>query len=386
MTSGNLVVVLTALNLEYEAVRERLTSPELYRHARGTRFEIGTLPGGRGRVVLGLTGKGNQPSAVLAERAIQEFSPAALLFVGVAGALWDTPPLGDVVVATHVYAYHGGTAEDDGLKARPRVWEAAHEIGQVAAHLARTGTWAPPDSDPDHPRPRAHLGAIAAGEVVQNSRVSREAEWIRQTYNDAVAIEMEGAGVAQAGHLSGSPVAIVRGISDRADGTKATESDRKWQPIAAANAAAFALELATELIEAEPPTMRSDNAAHEGGSSGNVTNTAHGTVGVQAGHVSGGTFHVSLASSEPAPVDIPARLADLREELARERSSGRIDEETHEAASNELDIASKGIEEATPQSRKTSLLALKRLTGLLSDLASLATKVASLVTAVRGLS
>lgn len=380
--SNGLVVVLTALNLEYQAVRERLRSPQPHRHERGTRFEIGTLPGSQGRVVLGLTGKGNQSSAVLAERAIQEFSPAALLFVGVAGALWDTPPLGDVVVATHVYAYHGGTSEDDGLKARPRVWEAAHEIGQTAAHLARVGEWAR-HCPPSRPRPQAHLGAIAAGEIVQNSRISREAEWIRQTYNDALAIEMEGAGVAQAGHLSGSPVAIVRGISDRADGTKATEADRKWQPLAAANAAAFALELATELIEAEPPTMRENNTPRD---SGDVTNTAHGSVGVQAGHVSGGTFHVSLTSSHPAPVDIPARLADLREELAREHSSGRIDTETHEAASEEIDIASEGVEEATPQSRKASLLALKRLMGLLGDLASLAAKVASLITAVKGLS
>lgn len=379
--SNDLVVVLTALNLEYQAVRERLRSPKPHRHARGTRFEIGALPSGRGRVVLGLTGKGNQSSAVLAERAIQEFSPAALFFVGVAGALWDAPPLGDVVVATHVYAYHGGTSEDDGLKARPRVWETEHEIGQTAAHLIRLGTWAP-ESAPDRPRPQAHLGAIAAGEVVQNSRVSREAAWIRQTYNDAVAIEMEGAGVAQAGHLSGSPVAIVRGISDRADGTKATESDRKFQPIAAANAAAFALELATELIEAEPTGMRENSVPRD---SGGVTNTSYGSVGVQAGHVSGGTFHVSLTSSEPSPADISDRLSDLWEELAQERSNGRLDEETHEAASAELEIASKGIEEDTSPSRKTSLLALKRLMGLLGDLASLATKVASLITTVKGL-
>ncbi|MBE1459503.1 hypothetical protein H4W79_003717 [Nocardiopsis terrae] len=95
---------------------------------------------------------------------------------------------------------------------------------------------------------------------------------------------------------------------------------------------------------------------------------------------------MALNSAGPAPVDLPDQLAALREEVSRERSAGRIDEETHEAASNELDIASKGIEEATPQGRKTSLLALKRLMGLLGDLASLATKVGTLITAVKGLS
>ncbi|WP_116244305.1 5'-methylthioadenosine/S-adenosylhomocysteine nucleosidase [Nocardiopsis sp. FIRDI 009] len=381
--SDDLIVVLTALNLEYQAVRERLLSPETYRHSRGTRFEIGALPNGHGRIALGLTGKGNQPSAVLAERAVQEFSPAALLFVGVAGALWDTPPLGDVVVATHVYAYHGGTSEDDGLKARPRAWESPHEISQAAAHLARVGAWAR-CTPPEQRRPQAHLGPIAAGEIVQNSRVSREAEWIRRTYNDALAIEMEGAGVAQAGHLSGAPVAIVRGISDRADGTKATEADRAWQPVAAANAAAFALDLAEELIkQEESPSMRKD---HKPGGGGNVINTAHGNVGVQAGHVNDSTFHVSFTSSGEASGGPTDQLAALREELARAHAAGHLDEDTHEAASNELDIADKGMEEGTPESRKTSILALKRLRGLIGDLASLAAKVASLITTVKGLS
>ncbi|MFE3457637.1 purine phosphorylase [Nocardiopsis aegyptia] len=376
------VVVLTALNLEYEAVRKLLLSPEPYRHSRGTMFEIGTLPGGRGRIAVGLTGKGNQSSAVLAERAIHEFSPTALLFVGVAGALWDTP-LGDVVVATHVYAYHGGTSEDDGFKARPRVWESPHGIGQTAAHLARTGEWVR-RTGPHEPRPRAHTGPIAAGEIVQNSSVSLEAEWIRRTYNDALAIEMEGAGVAQAGHLSGSPVAVVRGISDRADGTKATESDRAWQPIAAANAAAFALALAEELIEQEEShTMRKDD---HGRDSGSVTNTAHGHVGVQAGHVTGSTFHVSFSSSDQGSAGLADQLSTVREELDQERSAGNIDEDTHEAASTELDIADKGINEGTSESRKTSVLALKRLRGLIGELASLAAKVGELITAVRGLS
>lgn len=388
MTSDDLVVVLTALNLEYAAVRERLISPEPYRHARGTQFEMGTLPGRRGRVVLGLTGKGNQTSAVLAERAIQEFSPKALLFVGVAGALWDTP-LGDVVVATNVYAYHGGTSEDDGLKARPRAWESPHGITQTASHLARLGKWAR-HTPPEDPRPRVHFGPIAAGEIVQNSRISHEAEWIRQTYSDALAIEMEGAGIAQAGHLSDTPVAVVRGISDHADGEKATESDRKWQPIAAANAAAFAIDLAEELVRQEEPSpMRKTKDSGDTGdatNTGNVSNTSHGSVGFQAGHVSGGTFHVSLGATERQPGDLSQQLSELREEVSRERSAGRIDSETHEAASEEIDIASKGIEEATPKSRKTSLLALKRLLGLLGDLTSLASKIASLITSVKGLS
>lgn len=57
----DLVVILTALNLEYEAVRRELASPQVHRHERGTRFEVGTVPGTSCRVALGLTNKGIIP-------------------------------------------------------------------------------------------------------------------------------------------------------------------------------------------------------------------------------------------------------------------------------------------------------------------------------------
>ncbi|UOZ07073.1 5'-methylthioadenosine/S-adenosylhomocysteine nucleosidase [Amycolatopsis sp. WQ 127309] len=373
--TDDLVVMLTAFNAEYKAVHERLTDVTLHRHDRGTRFEIGTVRGTSCRVALGLTGKGPQSAAVLAERAIQEFSPAALVFVGVAGALWDTP-LGDVVVATHVYAYHGGTSEDDGLKARPRVWEADHGVSQIAQHIARAGTWEPGVP----PGTAVHFGAIAAGEVVHNSRLSAEARWIREHYNDAMAIEMEAAGVAQAGHLSGSPVAVVRGISDKADGTKTTAADRNWQPQAAANAAAFAVRLATELVrERKQPTMK-DNTTP-----GTIYSTSHGQVGIHAVNVTGSTVYQNGRPPSPTTADLAVELASLREQLSHEHAGGRLDGETYDAAQVELDIAGGALESPTPEGRKTFVLALKRLGGLIADLAGLAAKVTALVSAAKGL-
>lgn len=376
------VVMLTAFNLEYDAVRRKMVDPRVHLHERGTRFEVGILRGTRCRVVLGLTGKGNHPAAVLAERAIQEFSPLAVLFVGVAGALWDTP-LGDVVVATHVYAYHGGTSEDDGLKARPRAWETAHEVAQVAAHVGRAGDWADKPSLQDPPS--VHFGAIAAGEIVQNSRISREAEWIRQYYNDALAIEMEAAGVAQAGHLSGAPVAVIRGISDRADGTKAADGDATWQPVAAANAAAFAARLAAELTEQreERIAMRE---TQERNYRGTVTNNSSGQVGIQAAHVTGSHVWMSMVPHTPPADDLGRELATLRDLLARSRSTGSIDDATYNAATAELDIASKALEDNTPERRNKVVLALKRLRGLIEDVSELATKIGAVIAAAQGLS
>jgi hypothetical protein len=50
---NSLIVILAALNLEYEAVRRRLTDLRVRRHPAGTRFEVGRLDGGGCRVALG---------------------------------------------------------------------------------------------------------------------------------------------------------------------------------------------------------------------------------------------------------------------------------------------------------------------------------------------
>ncbi len=380
--TGDQVVVLTAFNTEYQAVRQRLVGLRA-EHERGTRFEVGSLRGTRCRITLGLTGKGNHAAGILAERAIRRYSPVAVLFVGVAGALWDATELGDVVVGTHVYAYHGGTSEGDGLKARPRVWELDHGVAQIAAHVARAVEWA--DAPTAGGRaPRVHFGPIAAGEVVHNSRVSYEARLLRDGYNDALAVEMEGAGVAQAGHLSGSPVVVVRGISDRADGTKTSGADRAWQPRAAANAAAFAARLAEQLI-----TERERSVSHETrkGYAGAVAhNTSSGTVGIQAAHVVNSNVWMGATLPSATPADLAAELAALRDQLARERSSGTLDEPTYQAARAELDRADEALEEAgTQEGRSRFVLALKRLRGLIEDVTDLATKIAGLITAANEL-
>jgi adenosylhomocysteine nucleosidase len=255
------IVILTAMNVEFDAVRAQLSDIETRKHPAGTRYEVGRITSGRSedggcQIALGLTGVGNQTAAVLAERAIAEFAPVAILFTGVAGALQPHLDLGDVVVASHVYAYHGGTSEDDGLKARPRAWELSHRVRQLAEHLVRSGEWA--RRLPAGAKPRVRFGPIAAGEIVHYSAVSGERRWLHEHYNDAIAVEMEGAGTASAAHLNDAlPAVLVRGISDYADSGKSTTDRAGWQSRAAINAAAFAIELASYL------------AAELGGADGN---------------------------------------------------------------------------------------------------------------------
>jgi 8-oxo-dGTP diphosphatase len=320
----------------------------------------------------------------LAERAIAMFSPAALLFVGVAGALRSSVALGDVVVATHVYAYHGGTSEDDGFKSRPRVWETSHAADQIARHVKRSGSWIP-DLAPGSRVPDVHFGPIAAGEVVLDSTTSAHALLLGERYNDALAIEMEGAGVAQAGHLNQSlPVVVIRGISDRADGTKATTDSENWQPRAVANAAAFAAVLSDELAT-DLDTRDDDEKPAKNGSPPmpeSIRNIVMGNarVGVQAGNIYG---DIRFSGNEPEqPDDLAEALGNLRTRLRRAQAAGSLDEDTYVAALAELTVA----EEALPHDRGRLTLALKKLRGLVADDADLAAHVATAITLARSLS
>lgn len=383
-TNSGLVVILTALDLEYAAVRDQLTDLRVRRHPAGTRFEVGRIGQSDCRVALGLVGKGNHPAAVLAERAMAEFSPAAVLFVGVAGGLWPNIRLGDVVVASKIYAYHGGTSEDDGLKARPKAWEIPHEADQIAHHVDRSVAWR--RGLPVGAAPKVHFGPIAAGEVVQDSGFSEQARWIRQHYNDAVAIEMEAAGVAQAGHLNRAlPVVVVRGISDHADGSKAATDGQNWQPKAASHAAAFATALAQELISDTPtsrgaadrdgsPTMRMSNRNIAAGN-------AH--VGVQAGQIYG---NITVGAEAVRPIDLATSIADFRTHLKQAHLDGQLDEETYAAAESELEAATTCVSADTAEKKSGLMVALKRLRGLVADVAELAARLAAIIAVVRGMS
>ncbi|WP_040826876.1 5'-methylthioadenosine/S-adenosylhomocysteine nucleosidase family protein [Nocardia jiangxiensis] len=245
-----MIVILTALGVEQNAVLDHLVDIEVHAHDKGTLFDVGAVAGHpQHRIAVGVTGPGTTTAATLTERARAEFSPAAMMFVGIAGGLRDWLGIGDVVVATKIHSYQGGRSEDDQFLTRPRSWEPSHRIEQVARRLPRGHAWykfLPEQAS--KAEPEVHFDPIAVGDVVLNSTTSPLAQRIRGSYNDAVAVEMEGSGFAHAAALSDQvPAVVIRGISDHADGSKATTDRAGGQQIAARNAAAFAIALVTSL-------------------------------------------------------------------------------------------------------------------------------------------
>lgn len=100
MTSNQKAIILTALSVEYLAVRAHLTDLQEETLPKGTIYERGSFvsTARTWEIAIVEIGQGNPAAAVKPERAIQFFEPHVILFVGVAGGVKDVA-LGDVVAA-----------------------------------------------------------------------------------------------------------------------------------------------------------------------------------------------------------------------------------------------------------------------------------------------
>jgi nucleoside phosphorylase len=255
-------VILTALPVEYLAVRSHLSDLQEEMHAQGTIYERGkfTANGQEWQVGIVETGAGNAGAALEAERAIVYFNPDILFFVGIAGGIKDVA-IGDVVAATKVYGYESGKA-DEQFSTRPALGQSSHALVQRARAEARKEEWFQRLSNLAT-QPRVFVAPIAAGEKVVASRKSELFQFLKASYNDAVAVEMEGFGFLSAAFAYPEIKAIViRGISDLIKDKNEDSPESRQEPElirhekASYHASAFAFEI---LANTPMPTAQSSS-------------------------------------------------------------------------------------------------------------------------------
>ncbi len=244
--TGHRAVILTALPLEYKAVRSYLESLTEETHPQGTIYKKGIFESNDRfwEVAIVQVGMGNNATAMETERAIAYFQPDLVMFVGVAGGIKDVK-LGDVVAATKVYGYESGKQAET-FQPRPDVGQSSYNLIQRARAEASEDDWLAKLKNKES-FPKVFVAPIAAGEKVVANKESDLFKFLRQNYGDAVAVEMEGRGLLQATHANQQVSAvIVRGISDLID--KKTDADKEgWQERAADNASAFAFQILSKL-------------------------------------------------------------------------------------------------------------------------------------------
>jgi adenosylhomocysteine nucleosidase len=176
-------------------------------------------------LVLCLAGIGKVAAATTATALIERYRPRALLFTGVAGGLHADVRVGDIVIASHALQH-----DLDASPLFPRYEVPLYgcdrfaldaRLGGLLQHCAAAALPALASLPPvaallgADARPRVHRGLVASGDRFVAAAAAAQA--LRAALPDALAVEMEGAAVAQVCHDYGLPCALLRAISDRAD-------------------------------------------------------------------------------------------------------------------------------------------------------------------------
>ncbi len=215
--------ILTAMENE---VRLLLSKAEIERTDRigGVNFHTGTLSGRK--VVIAQAGIGKALSAAGASTMLNQYNVKALIFTGVAGGVGDETRVLDLVIGTELVQYDYGIRNQDGFHWSPPLFSSDTGHFLCDAELADMA-WnaAVGVVGPEH----TFRGVIASGDqFVASESFVRE---LRDTFG-AVACEMEGAAVASVCEQYGVPFAVIRSMSDKADG-KAHESIENMGDLAA---------------------------------------------------------------------------------------------------------------------------------------------------------
>ena len=161
-------------------------------------------------VVLAKCGIG-KVNAALAASAMVQAGATCIVFTGVAGAVAPGLKIGDVVVGNK-FQQHDADDTAFGnpigtVPGEPPFWEPDPRLFDVVFGALRALE-----------EPRGHH--VVAGPIVSGDQFIAQAEkvaWLRTTF-EASAVEMEGAALAQAANRLGVPFAVVRILSDSADG------------------------------------------------------------------------------------------------------------------------------------------------------------------------
>lgn len=227
--------IVSALHEELRALLACLEGAKVERLG-GRAFHRGRLAGHE--VVLVLSGIGKVAAAATGSLLIDRFGVGTILFTGVAGGLGPGVKTGDVVVASSLLQH-----DLDASPLFPR-WEVpmtgrsrfptepalreslSAACAKVLASSAPQGLGALGLGAPRH-----HTGLVVSGDRFVSS--AQESASLRSALPDALAVEMEGAAVAQVCADFGCELAVLRTVSDRADDSAHIDFSRFVSEVAA---------------------------------------------------------------------------------------------------------------------------------------------------------
>lgn len=205
--------IIGAMDIEVAELKASLEQASIEKFA-GIEFSCGKLLSQN--VVIAECGVGKVNAARCAQIMYDRFNICALINTGVAGGVAKGLHVCDIVVATGLVEHDfdisalGGYSRSAipgmGDKMSPSVFEADSKLSEVVFKAAVEAAGA------EH----IHRGLIATGD--QFIAKAETKQWLSCEFN-AYAAEMEGGAIAHVATLCDVPFAVIRAISDLADGS-----------------------------------------------------------------------------------------------------------------------------------------------------------------------
>lgn len=196
--------IIAAMPEELVHLTQNLDKPQEVQ-VLGNTYYTGTI--GKTEVVLVQSGIGKVMSAMSVAVLADHFQVEAIINTGSAGALAEGIAVGDVVIADKL-VYHDVDVTAFGyaygqMAGQPLYFESDKNfITRIQTNLSQLNqTW--------------HLGLIATGDsfIAGDDKIAS----IKSHFPDVLAVEMEGAAIAQAAQALDLPFLVIRAMSDNAN-------------------------------------------------------------------------------------------------------------------------------------------------------------------------
>ena len=227
MAASRLAIV-AAMHEELAAVLA-LMPDESRQSAAGREFWVGHLHGHEVVAVLSRIGK--VAAATTAAVLLERFGVGRIVFTGVAGGLGPGVEVGHVVVADRFLQH-----DLDASPIFPKYEVPLYGTSQFRADAALSDRLAAAAARA-LPGTPVHRGLIVSGDRFVST--TGESRALQSALPQALAVEMEGAAIAQVCHDYGIPFAAVRTISDRADDEAHVDFARFVSEVASRHSAAI---------------------------------------------------------------------------------------------------------------------------------------------------
>ncbi len=201
MKFGIIAAMPQELKILVEQLQDKVESDVL-----GRTYYQGRI--GQHKVVLVQSGIGKVMSAMSVAILADRFEVDAIVNTGSAGAVADGIAIGDVVVATHL-AYHDVDVTAFGYAYGQMAGQELYYPADQALLEKLTSVLAEQEMT-------SHQGLIVTGDsfIAGQDKIAK----IKQHFPEVLAVEMEGAAIAQAAVNTGKPFLVIRAMSDTAQG------------------------------------------------------------------------------------------------------------------------------------------------------------------------